>query len=318
MGKSGRIACIFTPYLLTTASLICLILVGLGLTRSSAPLNSIYFARVDLKDLNLDSTGIPKEFLPFFLDMQQADSRGKIDDFYLIGLWNHCSGQYTNGEYKIRECTRPRTQYSFDPVAVWGLQNGNRSLAQFLPAGLDRGLSTYRQLAKWMFAAFTVALVATCAELLLGIAAVFSRWGSFVVTIVSVISSFFVVAAAITATGVYATLVGVVNVSLRPYNVRSNLGKRMYTILWIGVVFSVASGLFWLFSVCCCSGRSPYSHSRDRRNKHTTAEKTPYTYERVASPYGGAAAAAPAFAGGNGNPNGRDMAYEPFRHGMRA
>lgn len=47
MGKAGRIACIFTPYVLTAASLVCLIFVGLGSTNSnSSTLNNIYFFRV--------------------------------------------------------------------------------------------------------------------------------------------------------------------------------------------------------------------------------------------------------------------------------
>lgn len=47
MGKAGRVACIFTPYVLTIASLICIILVGLGCTKaSSSTLNNLYFIRV--------------------------------------------------------------------------------------------------------------------------------------------------------------------------------------------------------------------------------------------------------------------------------
>lgn len=47
MGKAGRVACIFTPYVLTIASLICIIFVGLGCTKSSSnTLNDLYFMRV--------------------------------------------------------------------------------------------------------------------------------------------------------------------------------------------------------------------------------------------------------------------------------
>ena len=55
MGKAGRIACIFTPYVLTVASLICLILVGLGCTnKNSSSLNNLYFFRVStLRDPNV-------------------------------------------------------------------------------------------------------------------------------------------------------------------------------------------------------------------------------------------------------------------------
>ena len=47
MGKVGRVACIFTPYVLTIASLICLIFVGIVCTDSkSSTKNDLYFFRV--------------------------------------------------------------------------------------------------------------------------------------------------------------------------------------------------------------------------------------------------------------------------------
>lgn len=49
MGKGGRVACIFTPYVLTVVSLICLIFVGLGCTDAkSKTRNDLYFMQVRL------------------------------------------------------------------------------------------------------------------------------------------------------------------------------------------------------------------------------------------------------------------------------
>lgn len=57
MGKAGRIACIFTPYVLTIASLICIIMVGLGCTKaSSSTLNDLYFIRVSDRSLYVMTT----------------------------------------------------------------------------------------------------------------------------------------------------------------------------------------------------------------------------------------------------------------------
>jgi hypothetical protein len=59
MGKAGRVACIFTPYVLTIASLICIIMVGLGCTKSSSDtLNNLYFMRVSPRN-NLSP--VPRE-----------------------------------------------------------------------------------------------------------------------------------------------------------------------------------------------------------------------------------------------------------------
>ena len=56
------------------------------------------------------------------------------------------------------------------------------------PKGLQDGLNAYEKVAKWMFAAYTLAFWITLAEIVLGIFAIFSRWGSFVTTIASTVS----------------------------------------------------------------------------------------------------------------------------------
>lgn len=197
-----------------------------------------------------------------------------------------------------------------------------------LPEKLDKGLSAYKDAAGWLFVAYVVAIAATAVQLLVGISAIFSRWGSFATTIfgsvcsdsttlpimfhtnLSQVSAFFTVAAAATATALYVIMLGAINGGLKPFNVKASLGKDMFVIAWFAVAFALASGLFWLFSVCCCSGRSPYSH--DNRGRGIVAEKTPYTYERVESPYGGPSygQAVPL----NNMSGHRDTAYEPYRH----
>lgn len=61
---------------------------------------------------------------------------------------------------------------------------------------------------------------------------------------------------ALTATILHATLVGTFNHVLTKYNTTSTRGFTIYVILWMTMLFSWAAGLFWLFSFCCCSGRS--------------------------------------------------------------
>jgi hypothetical protein len=114
----------------------------------------------------------------------------------------------------------------------------------------------------------------------------------------------FILAAAATATSVYIVLVGVFESVLKPYNIKATMGKQMLSVVWLAVAFGLASGFFWLASVCCCSGKSAH--------KKVSVEKTPYTYERVASP------AFPAHQGQHtgyvGAGHGQSgTAYEPFR-----
>jgi hypothetical protein len=206
---------------------------------------------------------------------------------------------------------------------VWELKD--TSAQKVLGEDLQKGLDTYKKVAGWMVWSFGIALILSAAEFVIGFFAIFSRWGSLVTTIVSTVSHYaphcsvnkgdhanhhsqaqtiFIIAAAATSTAIYSTLTGVFESVLKPYNIDASMGKQMLSVVWLAVAFGLASGFFWLVSICCCSGKSPH--------KKVSVEKTPYTYERVASP---------AFPAQHGHQTGyvgaghsqSGTAYEPFR-----
>ena len=80
----------------------------------------------------------------------------------------------------------------------------------------------------------------------------------------------------------------------------------MLAVVWIATILSFGSGFFWLFSSCCCSGRSNKSYDH---GKGVDYERTPY--EPVGGQYGGPQQGMPM---GNVGPA-RGQAYEPYRHG---
>ncbi|KAF3047820.1 hypothetical protein E8E11_007587 [Didymella keratinophila] len=290
MGKAGRIACIITPMALTIASLICFLCVMVGQlgNNNKAPSTSLgqdlYFFKADTSNFTTDSQTIldkaKDEGDKFNINNDLLDaltgaaSSKELKGFYQVGLWSYCEGEKKDGVEKITYCSSSKTQFWFDPIEVWGLKN--TSVQNVLGDDLQKGLNTYKKVAGWMNWAFIIATILTAAEFVVGFFAIFSRWGSLVTTILSTASSLFAIAAAATATGVYGVLTGVFHTALEPYNIDASMGNKMLQIMWVGVAFSIASGLFWTLSVCCCSGKS--SH------KKMVVEKTPYTYERVSSP----------------------------------
>ncbi|KAF1939118.1 integral membrane protein-like protein [Clathrospora elynae] len=324
MGKVGRFACILTPMLLTLASLICFVIVMLGQTPwkgNSAPSTALgrelYFFKADTSNITLDPQTIldklPDNIQPnndFLTAIQNSASSKQLKDFYQVGLFSYCEGDKDNatGKETITYCSARKFQFHFDPTEVWGLKN--TSVQAILGEKFETGMNAYAKVAGWMNWAFVIVLVLTGVEFVVGFFAVFSRWGSLVTTVVSTAQTIFALAAAITATALYATITGIFESVLRPYNIDASMGKQMLSTLWLAVAFSIASGFFWLASVCCCSGRSPH--------KKVVVEKTPYTYERVASP---------AFGGQQGHQmqsssqwpksgHGQEQsgtAYEPFR-----
>ena len=305
MGKAGRIACVSLPLLLTLASLICIGLIFVGGTNSgSPPLASIYFFRADTSEIHAvpDTSeklaqSIGKSVnndLSAALSKLKFNNSGTIPlkDFYTISLWGYCSGEIEKKDggniTKYDFCSKPQSQYYFDPIQVWGLNN-TEGAAKLFPKPLAAGLATYRTVAKWMYIAFIASLIFTILELVCGILAIFSRWGSMATTIMSTLSSAFIMLAAITVSALYGTLVGTFNTVLKGYGIRGSLGQNGLTIVWLAVAFSWGAGLFWLFSTCCCSGRG--EKSRGRRSKKGgellggSGEKG---YQRVSSPYMGA------------------------------
>lgn len=104
--------------------------------------------------------------------------------------------------------------------------------------------------------------------------------------------------------------------------------------MWLGTLFSMAATLFWLFSICCCSGRSNPHHKSNRKGglwnngdaalgtgpRGMKVEKTGAGYERVGDdqvPLTSYPAQQPL--GENRGyyaqqQTGTTGAYEPFRH----
>lgn len=118
--------------------------------------------------------------------LEKADQDSDLKDFYDIGLWGYCSGNKTSqGDYQVTYCSPRETEFYFNPVTVWELND--TGLSNVLPTGLQDAINTYSKVSKWMFIAYVIALVSTAAELLIGLTAILSRLGSLVTSIVSAV-----------------------------------------------------------------------------------------------------------------------------------
>lgn len=126
-----------------------------------------------LKDLPIDNKLLNTLF-------EKAKTAANLQDFYTVYLWNYCAW---DGSEKFSFCSKREAYFAFDPVEVWKLEGSG--VEQVFPDELAKGLELYKTVSKWMFIAYLVALITTIVELVVGISALFSRWGSFVTTIVS-------------------------------------------------------------------------------------------------------------------------------------
>lgn len=249
--------------------------------------------------------------------LQAAKQELDMKDYYTIYLRGYCGW---NGNDVYANCSSPKAIFWFDPISVWGLDSNTtgQAIEQVLPESLRTGLATYEKVSKAMAVTYLVALATTCLTILVGISAIFSRWGSFATTIFAAASAVFLLASSAIAIALFATLKTVLNKELEAdYGITTSTGSKGLIVSWIGTALAIGSGFFWLLSVCFCSGKSPFNPgSKDARR--TRAEKTPYTYERVGSPYLGPQGDQAVPLGNMGYNAGpqvqKQTAYEPFRH----
>ena len=84
MGKGGRIACILTPWLLTIASFICILLIEIsGWNKSILP--GYYFMKVNFTDLDVSgASGLANTTT---LTAALKEVQGDLADIYEIHLW---------------------------------------------------------------------------------------------------------------------------------------------------------------------------------------------------------------------------------------
>ena len=307
----------------TIASLVCLIVVGLGGTnKDSASLNSLYFFRANTSNIQINGAVID---LPDVADNILGTGSNKvaqealdIKDFYHVSLWNYCSGSFKKNSSggmndDVDFCSPRKKQFWFNPVDIWHLNNSVTD--NFFSDELKNGLKAYHATAKWLYIAYIIAIITTCAEILVGFTALFSRLGSLATTIVSSISSLFTIAFALTATILYAVLTGVFDKALKDYQIQANMGRTIYVWTWLAVFFSWVAGIFWLFSSCCCSGRSDRIKGYDRSGKVGKYERMPSPqpgYHRGSNSGGGYGGQQSGVLMGNMSAK-RDTAYEPYR-----
>ncbi|KAK5688018.1 hypothetical protein LTR17_026568 [Elasticomyces elasticus] len=329
MGKAGRIACITIPWALTVASFVCLVLIEIaGWGSGGGMLQDYYFMKANFTNVTFSTAGDLANTTTLSAALQEAKSDGLLKPVYQIHLWNYCTGDSTNGS--IDHCTKKRSNYVFDPVVEWGLNSTNvtssatptATASNVVESGINhlknnteelenellgktgrKAMEAYRKVAKWMFIAYEISLWTTLATIVCSILAVFSRWGSFLTWIFAVVSSIFTFGSVLASTILFGTLTGALQTLLHPYGIRVSMGTHALAVTWLAVLFSWAATIFWMMSVCCCSGRSNPHHKNNKgglwaaepkgqgyggdmggRGRGMKVQKTGGGYERVSSP----------------------------------
>jgi hypothetical protein len=289
---AGRFVCVALPLGLTIGSIVCLLIAMLaGITdknlsmfeiktqnlsiSSSSLENLVDLATRDVSPIQLLSRDIDiNELGGDLLDAAKGAGTAAIDganitakdlglaDYYKVSLWGYCS--WTGGK---RTCTKAKFDWARTELNTSSLENiaSDNGLKVKLPKEISSALKTFTIVSKWTQVVYIIAIIAAAVELVFGLFAICSRIGSCCTFIVSSIATTAIMAASILATVQSSVVVGAVKSTARAYNVGGSINTSFLAITWLAVAFSMAAGLFWLFTMCCCAA--------DHKSKKSSSSK---------------------------------------------
>lgn len=344
MGRGiGGTLCVALPFILTAVSLVCLLIVGLsGVTGStlsifeiqpkelSISLEDLQELKIDGSKLNIDEDILEK--LGFDDEIDAAiDQYGGVNitakklglaDKYNFYVWNFV-------EVRGDKTTKSKAEFdyaqNFTNIDHIGNINENENGVEIqIPDVIEDGLQVFATLMKWSQIAYVIAVVAAGVTLLVGISSFFSRIGSFITWICSFVALAGILAFAVLTTVTSTGIVGILKAAAEDFGVKSSVSTSWLAVTWIGVAAAMASGLFWLFSICCCKGsnggRKNKRTSLDDSNEKLVGSEQPRGYQQVHDPFQTgqpqqSGYTQPQFSIPMGNvKTSRAQAYEPYSH----
>lgn len=177
-----------------------------------------------------------------------------LGDKYEVNLWGYCRVD-SNGD---RNCTSPEWDWAskhFNTTVLDTLAE-QTGLNITLPDELHDALEVFKPVTKWTQIGFVISLVALGLEFALGIFANCTRVMSCLVWLWAGITTVLVIATAALATVTASVVVGAIESVGHKHNADASINTSFLATIWIGAAFSIAAGLFWIFTICCCKPES--------------------------------------------------------------
>ncbi|KAH1310905.1 hypothetical protein KXV22_006014 [Aspergillus fumigatus] len=133
-----------------------------------------------------------------------------IPEFYMIRLWSYCTGTSNDTGSIVVNCITPSSSFWFNFTEVLGLESLETSLVgKIFPSQYEGVMKVYRTASKGIIAFYIMAVITSVLTTVLGLTATLSQWGSSFTTIFAIASAAFNLAGSALATGVYASLIGI-------------------------------------------------------------------------------------------------------------
>lgn len=297
----GRFICVALPFGLTICSMIAIIItITAGITNKNLDL-----FQVNTQNLSISASSLanleklvkrqpqppPNHFASLTIAALTGSSSSATNltaadlglaDTYLVSLWAYCAETGTN-----KNCTKAKFNWADSALNTTSIQElaiANSGVNFTLPKTLTTALHTFTVVNKWTEVVYIIAFITCAVELFFGIFAICSRVGSCLTFIVSGLSTVSIVAASVMSTVLGSITVGSIESVSKAYGVSASLDTSFLATTWIAAAFSIAGGLFWMFTICCCAAdhHSKKNKHRERGNGEDAEKLIPQgAYQRV-------------------------------------
>ncbi|KAI1431777.1 SUR7 protein [Xylaria sp. CBS 124048] len=298
MGRGGRFICVAMPFILTIASIIAFLVVGLtGITS-----HDLFVFRIDLSNLTINAGDLqdflkdvgshlaenatgqhlavrsPIEWHEFsVLDDAKANA-GSVENtlndlaninitaselglgaIYDFTLWDFC---VTPQDGK-KNCTKAQFDWASHQLNTsWVEKLGSEAgFNVTIPKDINDGLNLYKTITKWTEVVFIIALIALVLELITGLFSLGSRGVSCLTWFISGLATTAVVATAVLLTVTGSIVIGVIEAAAHKFDIKTSLNTTFLAVLWLSAGLAIFGGFMWLLSACCCK---PESRSNKR------------------------------------------------------
>jgi len=144
--------------------------------------------------------------------------------------------------------------YTFDPTQIFSKELDAGQLVD-IPPSIQDNLNKLHTATQWMFAMYIVGVVLAFLTILIGLTALFTRYGSVVSTIVSFLAFLFILAATLVAQIMFVIYRNVINGTIIELNVSASLGTTMFAFSWTASAAALVAFFGFCFGICCGTGR---------------------------------------------------------------
>ncbi|GAV52570.1 hypothetical protein ZYGR_0AG05610 [Zygosaccharomyces rouxii] len=233
---------LFFTALLSFSALILAIVACAGSTTNYNPINKIFVAQLNLKNINAEKV----------FSKVSSDNELKIPAFINIGLWSYC---VANSDGAVKYCTSPNGIQQFDLKKMLTDSIDNNKVANMadsiakiiLPDSLQDKMGYYNNLVKCMFITLLIGICALFLDLVVNIvrwivhARLLNWFGRF---LASIAFTSLIISAG-TSTGTYVYIRHLLKEDYDDYGIKLSLGRVFLALIWATVGAALFNSILW-------------------------------------------------------------------------